>query len=68
MLIFCIDLEQVEETKRSLSINFEMKYMREANVILEIRIKMEQDKIMVTQFTTLRKFLRDSIRWIVVRF
>ena len=57
MLIFGTDLEQFNETKKLLSCKFEMKDMGEADVILGIRIKREQEQILLSQSHYIEKIL-----------
>ena len=57
MLIFGTDLEQFNETKKLLSCKFEMKDMGEAVVILGIRIKREQEQILLSQCHYIEKIL-----------
>ena len=49
MLIFCTDLEQIENTKKFLSNNFAMKDMRVADVILGIKITRDKSTIALSQ-------------------
>ena len=58
MLIFGTDLRQVELTKAFLSSNFAMKDMREADVILGIRIKRETKGQSLTQSHYIEKILK----------
>ena len=57
MLIFGIDLEQIEVTKTLLSSNFDMKDMGETNVILGIRILRNKNNIMLYQSHYIEKIL-----------
>ena len=58
MLIFGTDLEIRESTKKILSSNFQMKDMGNADVILGIRIKRENDKLILTQSHYIEKILK----------
>ncbi|GKC12607.1 zinc finger, CCHC-type containing protein [Tanacetum coccineum] len=58
MLIFGTDQDQVEKTKEFLSLNFSMKDMEEADVILGIRIKREDKGITITQSHYIEKILK----------
>jgi hypothetical protein len=59
LLIFGISLDIVHDTKRFLGSNFDMKDMGEANVILGIKILMNDDCITLSQSHLLRKYLKD---------
>ena len=58
MLIFGTDLEIIESTKQFLSSNFQIKDMGNADVILGIRIKRENDKLILTQSHYIEKILK----------
>ena len=58
MLIFGTNLEIIESTKQFLSSNFQMKDMGSADVILGIRIKRENDKLILTQSHYIEKTLK----------
>nr|GFB32217.1 zinc finger, CCHC-type [Tanacetum cinerariifolium]GFB32380.1 zinc finger, CCHC-type [Tanacetum cinerariifolium] len=58
MLIFGTDQNQVDKTKEFLSLNFSMKDMREADVILGIRIKRENKGLTITQSHYIEKILK----------
>ena len=58
MLIFGTDLEQVEETKKFLSNNFEMKDMGGADVILGIKIIRDGSTIALSQSHYIEKVLK----------
>ena len=58
MLIFGTDLVIIESTKQFLSSNFQMKDMGSADVILGIRIKRENDKLILTQSHYIEKILK----------
>nr|GEV36936.1 zinc finger, CCHC-type [Tanacetum cinerariifolium] len=58
MLIFGIDQNQVDKTKKFLSSRFSMKDMGEANVILGIKIKRENKGIVITQSHYIEKILK----------
>ena len=58
MLIFGTDLEQVEETKKFLSNNFEMKDMGGAGVILGIKIIRDGSTIALSQSHYIEKVLK----------
>ncbi|GKA76775.1 zinc finger, CCHC-type containing protein [Tanacetum coccineum] len=60
MLIFGTDQVQVELTKEFLSSRFSMKDMREADVILCIRIKHESNEISISQSHYIEKVLKKS--------
>lgn len=57
MLIFVTDIEKVEITKAFLSKYFDMKDIREADVILGIRIVREQRSISLSQSHYIEKIL-----------
>nr|GEW59996.1 zinc finger, CCHC-type [Tanacetum cinerariifolium] len=57
MLIFGTDQDQVDKTKELLSSNFDMKDLREAEVILGIRIKRGNNGISVSQYHYIEKIL-----------
>ena len=56
-LIFGTNLEQVEITKAFLSSSFDMKDIGEANVILGIRILIEQESITLFQSHYIEKVI-----------
>ena len=58
MLIFGTDQNQVDKTKKFLSSNFDMKDMGEAEVILGIRIKRENNGISISQSHYIEKILK----------
>nr|GEU67950.1 hypothetical protein [Tanacetum cinerariifolium] len=58
MLIFETDQDQVNKTKEFLSLNFSIKDMREADVILGIRIKHEVKGITITPSHYIEKILK----------
>ncbi|GJU32745.1 zinc finger, CCHC-type containing protein [Tanacetum coccineum] len=58
MLIFRIDQNQVDKTKKFLSSRFFMKDMGEADVILGIKIKRENKGIVITQSHYIEKILK----------
>ena len=58
MLIFGTDLEIIESIKQFLSSNFQMKDMGSADVILRIRIKRENDKLILTHSHYIKKILK----------
>ena len=58
MLIFGTDLEIIESTKQFLSSNFQMKDMGSADVILGIRIKRENDKLILARSHYIEKILK----------
>ena len=58
MLIFGTDLEQVENTKRFLSNNFDMKDMGVADIILGIRIVRDNENITLSQSHYIEKILK----------
>nr|GEU69216.1 hypothetical protein [Tanacetum cinerariifolium] len=58
MLIFETGQNQVDETKKFLSSRFSMKDMGEANVILGIKIKRENKRIIITQSHYIEKILK----------
>nr|GEW12006.1 hypothetical protein [Tanacetum cinerariifolium] len=60
MLIFGIDQNQVDKTKKFLSSRFSIKDMGEADIILGINIRHENKRIVITQshYTILKKFNR----------
>ncbi|GJZ23532.1 zinc finger, CCHC-type containing protein [Tanacetum coccineum] len=58
MLIFGTDQNQVDKTKKFLSSMFSMKDMREADVILGIKIKRENKGIVITQSYYIEKILK----------
>nr|GEY04784.1 zinc finger, CCHC-type [Tanacetum cinerariifolium] len=58
MLIFGTDLEQVQMTKKLLPINFDMKDLGEADVILGIKILQNQNRLMLTQSHYIEKILK----------
>nr|GEW10443.1 zinc finger, CCHC-type [Tanacetum cinerariifolium] len=58
MLIFGIDQYQVDKTKKFLSSRFSMKDMGEADVILGIKIKRENKRIVITQYHYIKKILK----------
>nr|GEW77296.1 zinc finger, CCHC-type [Tanacetum cinerariifolium] len=58
MLIFGTDQNQVNKTKKFLSLMFSMKDMGEANVILGIKIKRENIGIVITQSHYIEKILK----------
>ena len=57
MLIFGTHLEEVEETKGFLSSKFSVKYMREADVILDTKIIRVNDGICLSQSPYIKKVL-----------
>ncbi|GJR89293.1 zinc finger, CCHC-type containing protein [Tanacetum coccineum] len=67
MLIFGTNQNQVDKTKKFLSSKFSMKDMGEAGVILGIKIKRENKRIVITQSHYIEKFSRNSIVKIVLR-
>ncbi|GJS38509.1 zinc finger, CCHC-type containing protein, partial [Tanacetum coccineum] len=58
MLIFGTDQNQVEKTKKFLSLRFSMKDIGEADVILGIKIKRENKGIIITQSHYIEKILK----------
>nr|GEX08566.1 zinc finger, CCHC-type [Tanacetum cinerariifolium] len=58
MLIFGTDQNQVDKTKKFLSLRFSMKDMGEADVILGIKIKRENKGIVITQSHYIEKILK----------
>ncbi|GKE00974.1 zinc finger, CCHC-type containing protein [Tanacetum coccineum] len=58
MLIFGIDQNQVDNTKKVLSLKFSMKDMGEADVILGIKIKRKNKGIVITQSHYIEKILK----------
>ncbi|GKE39551.1 zinc finger, CCHC-type containing protein [Tanacetum coccineum] len=58
MLIFGTDQVQIDLTKEFLSSRFSMKDMREADVILGIRIKHESNRIAISQSHYIEKVLK----------
>nr|GEU96276.1 zinc finger, CCHC-type [Tanacetum cinerariifolium] len=58
MLIFGTYQNQVDKTKKFLSSRFSMKDMREADVILGIKIKPENKEIVITQSHYIEKILK----------
>nr|GEV75619.1 hypothetical protein [Tanacetum cinerariifolium]GEV97158.1 hypothetical protein [Tanacetum cinerariifolium] len=58
MLIFGTDQNQVDRTKKFLSSKFSMKDMREADVILGIKIKRENKGIVITQSHYIEKIFK----------
>ncbi|GKC26587.1 zinc finger, CCHC-type containing protein [Tanacetum coccineum] len=58
MLIFGTDQNQVDKTKKFLSSRFSMKDMGEADVILGIKIKRENNGIVITQSHYIEKILK----------
>ncbi|GJX83422.1 zinc finger, CCHC-type containing protein [Tanacetum coccineum] len=58
MLIFGTDQNQVDKTKKFLSLRFFMKDMGEADVILGIKIKRENKGIAITQSHYIEKILK----------
>ncbi|GJV54813.1 zinc finger, CCHC-type containing protein [Tanacetum coccineum] len=58
MLIFRIDQNQVDKTKKFLSSEFSMKDMGEADVILGIKIKHENKWIVITQSHYIERILK----------
>ncbi|GJS00640.1 zinc finger, CCHC-type containing protein [Tanacetum coccineum] len=58
MLIFGTDQNQVDKTKKFLSLKFSMKDMGEADVILGIKIKRENKGIVITQSHYIEKILK----------
>jgi len=58
MLIFGIDLYQVQLTKRILSSEFDMKDMAQGNVILGIRIVRDDESSTLTQSHYIEKVLK----------
>nr|KAJ0199666.1 hypothetical protein LSAT_V11C600325220 [Lactuca sativa] len=57
MLIFGTDLEEVDKTKKFLSSSFDMKDMREAEVVLGIRIRKGNNGISISQSHCIVKIL-----------
>nr|GEW55850.1 zinc finger, CCHC-type [Tanacetum cinerariifolium] len=57
MLIFGTDQNQVDKTKKFLSSNFSMKYMGEVDGIFSIKIKCENNGIVITQSHYIEKIL-----------
>lgn len=66
MLIFGTESEQVQSTKKFLSSCFSMKDMREADVILGIRIIRNNGMITLSQSVMLREYSRSLIAMSVV--
>ncbi|GKD50888.1 zinc finger, CCHC-type containing protein, partial [Tanacetum coccineum] len=62
MLIFSTDQNQVDKTKKFLSSRFSMKDIREADVILGIKIKRENKGIVITQSYYIKKILKKCNR------
>nr|GEW65696.1 zinc finger, CCHC-type [Tanacetum cinerariifolium] len=58
MLSFGTDQNQVDKTKKFLSSRFSMKDMREADVILGIKIKRENKRIVIIQSHYIEKILK----------
>ncbi|GJT11749.1 zinc finger, CCHC-type containing protein [Tanacetum coccineum] len=58
MLIFGIDQNQVDKTKKFLSSKFSMKDMGEADIILSIKIKCENKLTVITQSYYTEKILK----------
>ncbi|GJS17924.1 zinc finger, CCHC-type containing protein [Tanacetum coccineum] len=58
MLIFRIDLEQVQMIKKLLSENFDMKDLGEAYVILGIKILYKENRLMLTQSHYIKNILK----------
>nr|GEV04249.1 zinc finger, CCHC-type [Tanacetum cinerariifolium] len=58
MLIFGTYQNQVDKTKKFLSSRFSMKDMREADIILGIKIKPENKEIVITQSHYIEKILK----------
>nr|GEV63985.1 zinc finger, CCHC-type [Tanacetum cinerariifolium] len=58
MLIFGTDQNQVDKTKKFLTSRFSMKDMREADIILGIKIKHENKRIVITQSHYIEKILK----------
>lgn len=58
MLIFGTDLEQVKNTKKLLSENFDMKDLGEADVILGIKIFRSKNNLMISQSHYIEKVLK----------
>nr|GEY89887.1 zinc finger, CCHC-type [Tanacetum cinerariifolium] len=58
MLIFGTNQNQVDKTKKFLSSRFSMKDMREADVILGIKIKHENKRILITQSHYIEKIIK----------
>ncbi|GJW22772.1 zinc finger, CCHC-type containing protein [Tanacetum coccineum] len=58
MLIFGTDQNQVDKTKKFLSLRFSMKDMGEADVILAIKIKRGDKRIVITQYHYIEKILK----------
>nr|GEU68454.1 hypothetical protein [Tanacetum cinerariifolium] len=58
MLIFGTDQNQVDKTKKFLSSRFSMKDMGEADIILGIKIKRENQGIVITQSHYIEKILK----------
>ncbi|GJY55146.1 zinc finger, CCHC-type containing protein [Tanacetum coccineum] len=58
MLIFGSNQNQVDKTKKFLSSKFSMKDIGEANVILGIKIKCENKRIVITQSHYIEKILK----------
>nr|GEZ07339.1 zinc finger, CCHC-type [Tanacetum cinerariifolium] len=61
-LIFDTGQNQVDETKKFLSLRFSMKYVGEADVILGIKIKRENMGIVITQSHYIEKILKNFNR------
>nr|GEX63384.1 zinc finger, CCHC-type [Tanacetum cinerariifolium] len=59
MLIFDTDQNQVDKTKKFLSSRFSMKDMGEADVILSIKIKRKNKRIVITQSQCIEKILKE---------
>nr|GEV33599.1 zinc finger, CCHC-type [Tanacetum cinerariifolium] len=62
MLIFGIDQNQVDRTKKFLSSRFSMKDMGEVDVILGIKIKRENKRIVITPSHYIEKILKNFNR------
>lgn len=60
-LIFGTDLDQVDKTKKFLLTNFEMKDMREADIIVGIKIILKQNHIFFTQSHNIEKKILERI-------
>ena len=58
MLIFSTSMDLINETKRFLAYNFDMKDMSEASVVLRIKIIKTNDGLMLSQEHYVEIFLR----------
>ena len=56
MLIFGTNMELIKDTKLSMSSHFEMKDLGEADIILSVKIRKNENSLSLSQSHSLRKY------------